>query len=166
MPGGRPSKLTPELQAAIVASVSEGKPLVATCEAEGLDDSTIRKWRGQVLRGQAEPQVVEFITALTRARAVGQLVLIDRVLAGDGQGESNGRAKGAQWLLERLWPNTYAPRLNVKLEEGMEILVGKVERVCGAKDCGCYDEILAALDPGGDSPGEDLGEESGEARVH
>jgi hypothetical protein len=158
----RPTKLTAELQAEVVSQVSAGKPLEAVCESVGIDDSTIRKWRGLLQRGEASDDVVAFFTALTRARAVGQLTLLDRVLAGDQKGESNGKAKGAQWLLERLWPNKYAPRLNVKLEEGLEVLLNDVERVCGSKDCGCYEAILARLAAREAGEGEDSAAGSGE----
>lgn len=163
MPGGRPSKLTHELTEALCALLREGKPLLASCEKVGIDSSTFRKWRGDLRRGDTSKAV--FFTAVARARAEGQLALLDTALAGDEKGASNGPAKCAQWALERLFPEQFAPRLNVKLEEGLEALLNDVERVCSSKDCGCYEAILAAVaarQDGGGTAGEDPPEE----RVH
>jgi transposase-like protein len=145
MPGGRPSKLTPELTEALCELLRQGKPLNASCEKVGIDDSTFRKWRAELKRGTADDAKVEFFTQVARARAEGQLALLDTALGGDEKGESNGPARCAQWALERLFPAQYAPRLNVKLEEGLELLLEDVERVCSSKDCGCYEAILTAV---------------------
>lgn len=160
MPGGRPSKLTEDLTEALCGLLSEGKPLIASCESVGIDSSTFRKWRSEMRRGDAAKVV--FFTRIARARAEGQLKLLDLALAGDDKGVSNGPAKCAQWALERIFAAQYAPRLNVKLEEGLESLLEDVERVCSSKDCGCYEAILAAVaarqDGGAEAGGDSLEE--------
>ena len=161
---GRPTALTAALQGELLRLLSEGKPIEPSCRKVGIDDSTFRKWRIRARQGDAA--LVEFFTLVARARAEGELNLWDIAKAGDTEGSSNGQARCAQWLLERTFGNRYAQRLNVKLEEGMEILLGKVERICGAKDCGCFDAILAELDPSGAGTGEEASEAGSEARVH
>lgn len=164
MPGGRPSKLTDQLQAELIDLLSQGKPIEPSCRKVGIDDTTYRLWRSKARKGDERYQ--EFFVLVTRARAEGELSLWDIAKGGDQQGSSNGEAKCAQWLLERTFGNRYAQRLNVKLEEGLEALLADVERVCGAKDCGCYEAILTALTARRDGDGEVAGEESGEAGLH
>lgn len=164
MPGGRPSKLTPELTAELIGLLSEGKPIEPSCRKVGIDDTTFRLWRSKARQGEERYQ--EFFALVTRARAEGELGLWDIAKAGDLEGSANGQAKCAQWLLERTFGNRYAQRLNVKLEEGLETLLADVERVCGAKDCGCFEAILTTLAARRDGDGEAAGEEGGEARIH
>jgi hypothetical protein len=140
---GRPTKLTPELTDKLCKLLAKGRPLIASCESVGIDDSTFRKWRSGWRKGEADK--TGFFTRIARARAEGQLKLLDTALSGDPKGVSNGRSRCAQWALERTFANQYAPRLNVKLEEGLELILDDVERVCSSKDCGCYEEILAAI---------------------
>lgn len=149
MAGGRPRKLTPELQEQICDLVRRGKPIDVVCGAAGIDESTISKWRKELRDPETDPEIAaqleEFFKSVARAGFEGQLLLLDRIDVGDEKGVSNGPAKNAQWLLERIWPTKYAPRLNVKLEEGLDLLLQDVESVCSGKDCGCYEGILAQL---------------------
>lgn len=164
MPGGRPSKLTDELEAELLGLLSEGKPIEPSCRKVGIDDTTFRLWRSKARKGEERYQ--EFFAAVTRARAEGELALWDIAKKGDDQGASNGTARCAQWLLERTFGERYAQRLNVKLEEGLESLLEVVDGICAAKDCGCHEAILTALAARRDGGGEIAGEESSEARVH
>lgn len=170
MAGGRPRKLTPELQDHICALVRIGKPIEVVCGAAGIDDSLLSKWRKELRNPDTDVEIAaqleEFFRALARASFEGQLHLLDRVDQGDEKGVSNGPAKGAQWLLERLWPSKYAPRLNVKLEEGLDLLLADVEVVCGSKDCGCYEAILAQLAAREAGAAETPSDTDSEARVH
>jgi hypothetical protein len=158
---GRPTKLTPELVKELCDLLAEGKPIQPSCEKVGIDDSTFRLWRKQAREGKSEA-LVEFFAAVTRARAEGELYLWGIAASGDAQGYSNGQAKCAQWLLERTFSNRYSQRLNVKLEEGLEVLLADVERVCGSKDCGCFEAILASLVARRDGESEAAGDPAGE----
>jgi hypothetical protein len=164
MPGGRPSKFTPELASELCKLLAEGKPIKPSCEMVGIDDTTFRKWRADAKNGDADK--AEFFAQVARARAEGELLLWGIASSGDGPGTSNGPAKCAQWLLERTFGSRYAARLNVKLEEGLEVLLADVERVCGSKDCGCFEAILAALtarQDGDGTVGSDPGDEADRA---
>lgn len=156
MAGGRPTKLTEELMEELCGLLAQGKPIKPSCELVGIDDSTFRKWR--IAGRNGDPDMQEFFTRVARARAEGELNLWGVAVAGDGPGTSNGPAKCAQWLLERTFGTRYAARLNVKLEEGLEVLLGDVERICGSKDCGCFEAILAALAARQDGGGEVAGD--------
>lgn len=164
-PTGRPSSFTPALEAELLSLLAQGKPIQPACERVGIDDSTFRKWRALARRGDKDK--VAFFEKVSRARADGELHLWDVAREGDDKGVSNGPAKCAQWLLERTFSNRYAQRLNVKLEEGLELMLEDVERICGTKDCGCFEAILAALASrrdGGEAPGDAEGHEG--AQVH
>lgn len=161
MAGGRPTKLTPELKAELIQLLSEGKPIAPSCEKVGIDDTTFRLWRKQAREGKSQ-ELVEFFAEVARARAEGELALWGIAAAGDGPGTSNGQAKCAQWLLERTFSSRYSQRLNVKLEEGLELLLADVERICGSKDCGCFEAILASLVARRDGESEAAGDPAGE----
>ncbi len=148
----RPSKLTPELQAKICTLLSAGKRLDVACAECDVDRTTLAHWKAEAARGSEAH--AEFTNAVARAFLIGEGQLFDEVRKGDPD-------KSARWLLERTRPRQYAPRLNVKLEEGLEVLLNDVEQVCGAKDCGCYEAILTRLAAREAGEGEDPGE-SGE----
>lgn len=165
--GGRPSKLTSELKVELLGLLAEGKPIEPSCQKVGIDDSTFRKWR--ILARQGDAAMIEFFTEVARARAEGELNLWDVARTGDGVGTSNGPAKCAQWMLERTHGHRYAARLNVKLEEGLETVLADVERICGAKDCGCFEAIIASLAArrdGGAEAGSDPGQEERSDPIH
>jgi hypothetical protein len=151
MPGGRPRKVTPELVDELCSLLRVGVLIEPACAKVGIDDSSFRKWR------QADR---EFFTAVTRARAEGEIALWERALGGDEKGESNGPAKCAQWALERSYSARYAPRLNVQIREVSEALLDDIERVCASKDCGCFEELIDAVArrASGEAPSEDPGD--------
>jgi hypothetical protein len=142
---GRPTKLTAELQAALVELLSEGVPISAACDNVGIDPKSYRDWLRWGNGGEGKEPYASFSLAITRARSDAVVNLLREAKSGDAAGTSNGPAKCAQWALERLFPKQFAPRLNVKIEEELEGLLDVVERVSGAKDCGCYQAILEAL---------------------
>lgn len=160
MAGGRPTKLTEELAEELCKLLSEGKPIKPSCELVGIDVSTFNKWRALAKRG--DERYSEFFAMVARARAEGELHLLGIATSGDGPGTSNGPAKCAQWVLERSFGARYQPRVNVKVEEGLALLMADVERVCGGKNCGCYEEILTAIaarEDGEGAPSGDTGAE-------
>ncbi len=163
MAGGRPTKLTDDMQATICAALEAGKRLQVACAEAGITRSTLSVWRREAAKGSARH--AEFFDAVSRAWDVNEGLLIETVKVGDDKGVSNGPARGAQWLLERTRPKQYAQRLNVKLEEGLDELLGHVDRICAAKDCGCYEAILSAL--AASETGEDeAAAETGSTELH
>jgi len=154
---GRPTKLTPELQAQLVELLAEGIPISHACDNVGIDPKSYRDWLRWGQNGEGKEPFASFSLAITRARSDAVVELLREAKSGDGKGLSNGPAKCAQWALERLFPKQFAPRINVRVEEELETLLDVVARTCGAKDCGCYAAILEAL------AARDRGEETPEA---
>jgi transposase-like protein len=156
---GRPTKLTPELQSALVELLTEGVPISTACESVGIDPKSYRDWMRWGQAGNGKAPYAEFSLAIARARSEAQISLLRTAKAGDAPATSNGIAKCAQWTLERLWPKQFAPRVNVRIEEELEGLLDVVERICGSKDCGCYQAVLGAIAAraGGEEAGEDPG---------
>lgn len=141
--GGRPTKLTPEVQAKIVTDLEAGLFADTAAMCAGIDPSTYYTWLRHGEQG-LEPYA-SFLAAVTIARAVGEKNLFLTAAAGDPAGISNGPAKCALNILEKTRGKRYAARINVKVEEELESLIDVVERICSAKDCGCYEELLRAL---------------------
>jgi len=140
---GRPSKLTDELKTSLLARLREGQPIAPSCEVEGIDSSTFRKWRIQARDG-IEPYA-SFFTEVARARAEGELKHWEVATTGDEPEGPHGASRNAQWALTVGYGRRYQQRINVKVEEETELLLDVVERVCSAKDCGCHAAILEAL---------------------
>jgi transposase-like protein len=79
---GRQSKLTPALQTAIVQAVTAGVPVVEAAALAGIAKSTVLQWlqrgEGRSRRG-TQARYVDFVDAITRARAVDEARRITRI---------------------------------------------------------------------------------------
>ena len=75
MAGGRPSKLTPEVQKRLCDAVSAGNYYEAACEYAGVDYSTFRRWMEQ---GEAAKTGVfrEFCDAVKKADADAEVRVV------------------------------------------------------------------------------------------
>jgi hypothetical protein len=146
-PRGAKSKFTPELQSELLASIADGIPIKTSCAVAGIGESTFYTWKRW---GSDDPggEFARFFIEVARARAFAERNLIYAARQGDGKEWSSGPARNAQWLLERQWAKDYAPRLNTNLKELGDLTLDIIERVCGAKDCGCYQAIVTALGDG------------------
>ena len=115
---GRPTKLTPELEAAICESVALAIPNKYAAEEAGINESTFELWMRKGREGRAP--YAAFYKAVTRARARAVKSLTVRVLGG-GKGSS-----GSAWLLERRFANDYGPRQKVELSEDPDKPLGNI----------------------------------------
>jgi hypothetical protein len=152
-PRGPKSKFTPELQKELLEQIADGIPIKTSCAVVGISEGTFYGWKGAAAR-EPEGEYARFFIEVARARAFAERNLIYTARQGDGKEWSSGPARNAQWLLERQWAKDYAPRLNTNLKEMGDITLAAIERVCGAKDCGCYAAIIAALSDGEAGSGE------------
>jgi len=141
-PGNR-SLLTNELAEKLFEHLRNGTPQMLSCQLVGIDYSTFCKWRTAEAKGD-RPDLTRFFLDYNHARAIGELKLVNEARTGDGREWSHGPAKCAQWLLERTNPK-YAPRVNMKIEEVSTLTIDAITKVCSEKDCGCYQELLLAL---------------------
>lgn len=109
---GRPTKLTPEVAAAIVASVEEGNYPEVAAEAEGVDGSTFYRWMQRGESDEDKDQAFrEFRESVTRARASAERAMVRIVRTA-----SNDNPQAAQWFLERSRPERWGRRDHVVVE--------------------------------------------------
>lgn len=137
---GRPTKLTPKLQAAVCKVIRDTKLSLVDCgRSLGLSDNTITDW---LTRGRAEESgpFHDFAVAIERARAEGSKRLLARV-AEAGKVQKHWQANMA--LLSVTEPQ-YAPR--VRVEVGKQ-LGAAVERVTAefAGEPQLLERVLVAL---------------------
>jgi hypothetical protein len=147
---GRPSKLTPELIEAIVATVSKGIAPEVAAQAEGISQATYYSWRKQGQEG-AEPYAT-FWNAVTRAIAVSEVSLVEKVAVGDGQATSFGEAKASLELLQRRFPKRWSVQLKVEMAEHLNRFIRAAERVLSNDDFLKLMTELAEEDEPGEAP--------------
>lgn len=127
---GRPSKLTPELQAAIVELVEAGDAAEVAAGVNGIGRSTFFDW---MVRGQnGEEPFAEFRTAIARGRDVFESESRKVILDGDSGKTSFGPAKARLEALSRL-PTTsarWSQRLRIQVQESDQIKLETLRRVC------------------------------------
>ena len=112
---GRPSKLTPELQAKIVGLIKAGNYKETTCAIVGIARSTLYEW---MRRGQLSDQENvytrfhdEVVKALAWAEARDVAIL-------NQHAEKDPRA--ARWKLERRFPERWGPGSSGQSEDFSE----------------------------------------------
>lgn len=102
---GRPSRLTPEKAALVVAGLREGKPYTACAARVGVTPKTLTNWRARGADPEAHPAYQEFAHACDHALAEHEARLLANIAdAATGSGSFKGRAPAWQasaWLLER-----------------------------------------------------------------
>lgn len=86
MSGGRPSKLTPELQARLVQATGEWLPAMRAAELVGITYTTLKRWMASN---------EEFRAAIKAARAQAQTEVLAEIRVGKPGWQSRC------WLLER-----------------------------------------------------------------
>lgn len=140
---GRPTSLTPEVQAAIVADVEAGVKFEDAALANGIALSTLKLWLQKADAG--DERYKDFSAALTRARATAKANALRNVRAGMlPSKEPTADWKAEAWFLERTFPNEYGPQQAVaakvqkELDAALDLLKAKL-----APDV--YDQVLNAL---------------------
>ncbi len=151
--GGRPSKLTPELQEAICDHIVNGVPIEVAAGAEGVFKQRLHEWKR---RGEAERDTDKddsiyshFADSIARAICMFEVRTLKRLNALDAsevveiQGEpvrlnkidpkvAAALSKSLTWLLERLRRERYGTLVTVKVDEAktyfMETLLSVVQR--------------------------------------
>ena len=104
---GRPSKLTPEVEARIVEAVELGATWERAADAAGVGTSTLGLWRR---RGEAgEVPYSAFLAALKKAEGAG----VERALRVIRKAAEGGAWQASAWLLERRYPADYGRRSEV-----------------------------------------------------
>jgi len=141
---GRPPKLTPEVQESICAHLASGNLLKVAAQAEGIDQSTLWRWRKSGEEG-AEPYSA-FCKATARAMAEAECMMVSRLQSlDDDAGKGAGSmVRAISWVLERTRRERYGPSVTLKVEEAKEKLLDVAERVCAPADFAALLHELAA----------------------
>jgi hypothetical protein len=101
-PGGRPSKMTPELVKELAGAIAEGLPDQFACNLVGINTDTLHDWRN------SNEEFSEVIKRSVAKRMLGRIKSIDRGSPG---------YQGTCWMLERRWPQHFArPELQVSMQ--------------------------------------------------
>lgn len=127
---GRPTRLTPNLEAEIIATVELGVPMRTAALKAGVPEGTFDSWQRQGRQGR-QPYS-HFCMGLTRARATAAVNLHIRALSG-GPGSS-----AAMWLLERRYPDDYGSRQKLDVSDNQ---AAPSRDIAGALDAMPLDEL-------------------------
>lgn len=112
---GRPSKFTPTIKAAIIASLEQGNYQEVAAAQAGVSRTTLGKWltRG---RAEGEGEYYDFLQAVeqAKAKAEGDALNIIRNAA------LNGTWQAAAWFLERSKPERWRLRTTTEVADADE----------------------------------------------
>lgn len=103
---GRPTKLTPELQADLIEALEHGMHQESACNRVGIAKATFYKW---MERGRNEPESIygDLVDAVEKARARPEAEALSAIHAA----WRDGTWQAAAWFLERSHPQKYG-RIN------------------------------------------------------
>ena len=134
----KPTALTPEVEAALVAAVELGATWEGAAMAAGVGVSTFREWRRRGERGEGDPYVA-LVAALKRAEGAS----ITRALSAIQAAALAGHWQAAAWLLERRYPADYGRRTAIALEpdrlnpaDQVAAALDRIRMTCEAKQSG------------------------------
>jgi transposase len=107
--GGRPPKLSKEVESTIVNWVAAGNYFDTACSLAGVSKSSGYAWV-KAGRAQKRGRYREFLDALNRARAEAETRLLAHI---DNQAAGEWRA--AAWRLEHMFPNRYRDKKRMEV---------------------------------------------------
>ena len=119
---GRPSKLTPQTMALILAAIKCGASNKIACAGAGIHEDTLYGW---IEKGRERPgsDYAEFSEKLTRARQEGR---ISRMAIIQQAARTDWRA--AAWLLERDMPDEFSLRYKIEHSVSGEVTLADALR--------------------------------------
>ncbi len=115
---GRPTSLTPEVQATIVEAISEGLYRETAAQLAGVHRNTLLNWQARGESGEAPYE--EFLCAIKKAEAEAERATITRVRGG-GEGWQS-----SAWLAERRWPSRWSGRVRLTVNEELSAVLDKI----------------------------------------
>ena len=124
MAGGRPGKLTPEVQQRIVQAVASGNYLETAAAYGGITYTTFNNWmhRGEERKGE---NYVAFFEAVKKAEADAEVLRVARI----SKAANEGNWQADAWYLERRYPNRWGKRVSeVSGPDGGDLRVVVMDR--------------------------------------
>jgi len=136
-PTGRPTRLTPELQATILGALQEGAYIATACALVAVDEVVFYRW---MRMGKDRPGSVfgAFRQAVKRALAFAEIEDLRAVKAG----RQNWQARA--WRLERRWPARYGRRVEVASVVNAE-MARTIRKLKETLDGPAFERVLASL---------------------
>ena len=137
---GRPTKLTPEIQAKIVKAIEAGNLLSTSAALSGVSERSFFEWMAKGKKGEGE-NYSQFAQLVIQARAKAEAKAIKAVTDAMGEKDRDGWRAGA-WYLEHGFPGKYtkSERREISGPEGGPIRVAPQD---------LSDEELTAIIQGG-----------------
>ncbi len=137
---GRPSKLTPELQAKIVDIISAGNFREVAARYCRISDRTFQGWMARGAQTESGPQY-EFFRAVIEAEQSAEIRAVAYVMRGGAKDP-----KHAEWWLERKHPRRWARRQPDEIPVGGDTLVQQVifQLVSGTRPEGLLPKAIGA----------------------
>lgn len=114
-PSGRPSKLTPELQAKLVEYISAGNYDCVACGLVGINPSTYYRWL-QLGKEAKSGKYREFYNAIKKAAAAREASWIKYI-------DSDPSWQSKAWLLERRYPERWSKKETRTIETDKPIII-------------------------------------------
>jgi hypothetical protein len=161
---GRPSKLTPETAARIVANVEAGNYAETAVQAEGIAVGTFYRWMEQGAKDESGP-FREFREAIVRARATAEQHALKIVR--EGMLHEERGPERAQWYLERTASDRFGRRDKVVVEnavrEELDRALAKLEAALTSEE---FDRVLRILAADGAGNGAAVATDDAGEAVH
>jgi hypothetical protein len=137
VPGGRPCKLTPELQQCLCDAIRAGSYYRPACGVAGVDYATFRRW---MLRGRnaRSGQFREFCEAVRKAEADAEVRMVAQ-----WQSKIPADWRAARDFLARRFPRRWMPREARDVQHGGAVPVEVREVIVTSREQA--DQEIAAL---------------------
>lgn len=151
MPAGRPTTLTPGVQAKIIEALRKGNYRDTAAALAGVTRQTLWNWEKWGKEGK-EPYV-GFFDALEMAEAQAESDMLERVL--NARPSVTGATgpdlwQATAWAMERRWPKKWAQRVRVAVSEELGALTNKLREKLDAET---FEKVVHATRE--DAPGAD-----------
>lgn len=117
MAGGRPTKLTPEIQKKLCDSLSEGLTITASCGRAGIGLSTYYLWQDHAKKAKRKNRFTEFMDAVDGAMLLGRSVMEVRFANGT---KMDWRA--AKEYLARRYPDEWGEKTKHEVSGGITVV--------------------------------------------
>ncbi|MFI6536703.1 hypothetical protein ACIBHY_29925 [Nonomuraea sp. NPDC050547] len=102
-PGGRRTKLTPELQERLCNHVREGLYLATACALTNVGESTIYRWLSDAAKEDAPQELRDFAEAVEQARAEAEVAAVNVIFQDFKGGVLIKRSERPDGSVEEQW---------------------------------------------------------------
>lgn len=127
---GRPTSLTPEVQAVIVEAIGRGHYRETAAHLAGVSRRSLTNWeqRGEV----GEAPYADFFIALKQAEAKAEDTLLREIasaqpaITGEG-GRGADLWQSKAWIMERRWPGRWGGRVRATVTDELAAVLKRIE---------------------------------------